>query len=87
MILRFGKYKGMRVEETPQNYQDWLNNQPWFQHTGEKPLHQKLRGWDGHSAKGQAVYDQIFEQEKAEGDDYDNRTGWYKPGGMYYGID
>lgn len=32
----------------------------------EKPLHHKLNGWDGHSRKGQAVYDAIFEQEKAQ---------------------
>jgi hypothetical protein len=66
MILKFGKYKGHQFENTPKSYQDWLLSQDWFK--APKPLHQQLSGWDGHSRRGQAIYDAIFEQEKAESD-------------------
>lgn len=69
MTLKFGKYKGQQFENTPKSYQEWLLKQNWFKSPKqEKPLHQQLNGWDGHSRKGQAVYDAIFEQEKAESD-------------------
>jgi hypothetical protein len=69
MTLRFGKYKGQQFEKTPKSYQDWLIKQDWFKAPKqEKPLHQQLNGWDGYGRKGQAVYDAIFEQEKAESD-------------------
>jgi len=98
-ILTFGKFKGQRFCDTPKWYQQWLNNQKWFAgfmsvnmsantqpNDDAKDLHKRLAGWDGHSTKGQAIYDQIFEQEKAEADEQDRRSGWYEPGGMYYGI-
>jgi len=67
MTLRFGKYKGQQLENTPKSYQAWLLKQDWFKAPKqEKPLHQKLNGWDGHSTKGQAIYDAVFEQEKNE---------------------
>jgi len=87
MELRFGKYKGQQFENTPQSYQDWLLKQEWFKAPRqEKPLHQKLNGWDGYSRKGQGIYDSIFEQEKKEGDMIDKINGMYDKGGMYYGI-
>lgn len=73
MILKFGKHKGQQFENTPKSYQDWLLSQDWFKlpkKAATTPLHQQLNGWDGHSRKGQAVYDAIFEQEKAEEDLY-----------------
>lgn len=87
MTLRFGKYKGQQFENTPQSYQDWLLKQDWFKAPKqEKPLHQQLNGWDGHSRKGEAIYDSIFEQEKKQGDMLDRMSGMYEEGGMYYGI-
>ena len=67
MELRFGKFKGRQFSQTPKWYQEWLLKQDWFKmpkNVTEKPLHQQLNGWDGHSRKGEAIYDQIFEQEK-----------------------
>ncbi len=64
MTLRFGKYKGREFKNTPKSYQKWLMGQDWFKAPQAKPLHQQLSGWDGHSRKGQANYDAIFEQEK-----------------------
>ena len=87
MILKFGKFKGQKLQDTPQWYQKWLNNQEWFNKpAAAQPLHRQLSGWDGHSKRGQAVYDAIFEQEKAEGEAYDDRMGWYEEDGMYYGM-
>ena len=70
MTLRFGKYKGQQFENTPKSYQDWLMKQDWFKAPKkEVPLHrQSLNGWDGYSKRGQAIYDAIFEEEKAESD-------------------
>jgi len=87
MTLRFGKFKGQKFESTPKWYQEWLLKQDWFKApTQDKPLHQQLNGWDGHSRKGQAVYDAIFEQEKAQGEMLDKMSGMYEEGGLYYGI-
>lgn len=68
MILRFGKFKGQKFNNTPNWYQDWLLKQDWFKAPKKevKPLHHQLNGWDGHSSRGQAIYDAIFEQEKNE---------------------
>jgi len=83
--LKLGKFKGQEFNETPKWYQEWLLKQDWFNKpTYEKPLHQQLSGWDGHSRKGQAVYDSIFEAEKALENSLDAHE--YEPGGRYYGI-
>ena len=71
MILKFGKFKGQNLSNTPEWYQDWLMKQDWFKPTKvvkEKSLYDQLKGWDGHSKRGEAIYDAIFEQEKAESD-------------------
>jgi hypothetical protein len=63
--------------------------QNWFKAPKqEKTLHQQLNGWDGHSRKGQAIYEKIFEQEKAEALNQDCREGICSccEGSMYYGI-
>ena len=89
MELRFGKYKGQRFDNTPKWYQEWLLKQDWFKMPKQqKPLHKQLNGWDGHSRKGQAVYDSIFEQEKAESEKHDCIIGICSccEGGMYYGM-
>jgi uncharacterized protein (DUF3820 family) len=91
MKLRFGKYKGLQFEDTPKSYQKWLLSQKWFKAPKQKktlPLHQQLNGWDGHSRKGQAVYDAIFELEKAEALKQDCREGICTccEGSMYYGL-
>ena len=75
MTLKFGKFKGQELSSTPKWYQDWLRQQKWFNQPIEKPLHQQLNGWDGYSRKGQAVYDFIFEQEKAQSAKEDCRLG------------
>jgi len=90
MILKFGKYKGEKFQDTPISYQNWLMKQDWFNKpkTVKKaiPLHKQLNGWDGYSRKGEAVYNAIFEQEKAEWNAYDKRQGWYEEDGMYFGM-
>lgn len=87
MTLRFGKYKGQQFENTPKSYQNWLLAQDWFKvPKQDKPLHQQLNGWDGHSRKGEAIYDAVFEQEKSQGEMLDKMSGMYEEGGMYYGI-
>ncbi len=86
--LRFGKFKGQLFSQTPEWYQEWLPTQVWFKMPKDKPLHQQLNGWDGHSRKGQAVYDAIFEQEKAEARRDDCREGICSccEDSIYYGI-
>ena len=52
----------------------------WAKKTTTKtPTHKDLQGWDGHSRKGQAIYDQLFEREKEEGEKHDpsDRYGFY----------
>ena len=29
-VLRFGKYQGQRLSETPMNYRIWLKSQSWW---------------------------------------------------------
>ncbi len=89
MILKFGKYKGQQFKDTPKSYQNWLLSQDWFKlPSQEKPLHQQLKGWDGQSRKGEAIYDAIFEQEKSEALKQDCLHGICSccEGSMYYGI-
>jgi len=74
--LKFGKYKGQQFLSTPVYYQQWLLKQDWFKmpnaltelQQAEKRVSQcadKLRGWNGYSRAGAAVYDDMFEAEKA----------------------
>ena len=51
-------------------------------------LHQQLNGWDGYSRRGQAIYDAIFEQEKAQAAEEDCKEGICSccEDSMYYGI-
>jgi len=89
MLLSFGKHKGQELSSTPKSYQDWLSKQDWFNSPKkEKSLSQKLNGWDGHSRKGQAIYDAIFEQEKAHALKQDCVSGICSccPDSKYYGI-
>ena len=89
MKLRFGKYKGQEFKDTPKSYQNWLLKQDWFKAPKQKKLlHQQLNGWNGYSQKGQAVYDAIFEQEKAEALKQDCMAGICSccEDSMYYGI-
>ena len=64
MILKFGKFKGAKLSETPEWYQNWLLKQDWFKQPA--PAHQQLNGWGGYSKKGESIYDAIFEQEKSD---------------------
>ena len=73
--LAFGKHKGQNFLSTPISYQNWLLSQDWFKvPTKVSPskqisqLSSKLGGWNGYSRKGAAIYDAIFEAEKAEED-------------------
>lgn len=89
MTLRFGKYKGQNFINTPKTYQDWLLKQDWFKMPKqEMPLHQQLNGWNGHSRRGQAIYDAIFEQEKKMAREEDCRMGICSccEDSIYYGI-
>jgi hypothetical protein len=69
-ILKFGKFKGQKFSDTPQWYQKWLLNQNWFNkpNTNIGSLSNQLKGWDGYSKRGEAIYDKIFELEKMESD-------------------
>lgn len=84
-LLIFGKFKGKTFEQTPKWYQEWLLKQDWFNKPQDqaKPLHKQLNGWNGHSRKGQAVYDAIFLKEKEETEKYDPSDRY----GLYEGID
>lgn len=74
-ILTFGKFKGQKFNQTPKWYQDWLLKQDWFSLSVQDELinsqrqfsnsYKKLGNWNGYSQKGQAVYDSMFEAEKA----------------------
>ena len=72
--LRFGKFKGQKFNETPKYYQDWLLKQDWFKLSNEtyNPSREisngsnMLKNWNGISKNGEAIYDNIFEAEKAE---------------------
>lgn len=92
MILRFGKFKGQKLSDTPQWYQDWLLKQDWFKApkktTAVEDAHRALRGWDGYGRKGQAAYDAIFEWEKKQAEIEDCRVGICTccEGSMYYGL-
>jgi uncharacterized protein (DUF3820 family) len=72
--LKFGKYKGMQFLSTPTSYQNWLLSQDWFNMPKDEmanaqkqisTLHKQLRGWDGYSKRGAAIYDAMFEAEKS----------------------
>ena len=72
MVLRFGKYKGERFDNTPKWYQEWLLKQDWFKiPTSEEPMPRISKNWDGYSRKGEAQEWAVFEWEKrqAEKDD------------------
>ena len=71
--LKFGKYKGMQFLSTPASYQNWLLSQDWFKMPKSEManaqkqisvLHNQLGNWDGHSKRGAAIYDNMFEAEK-----------------------
>lgn len=75
-ILKFGKYKGQMFLSTPASYQSWLLKQEWFKvsvqltevQQASKTISQlsgQLKNWNGHSTRGAAIYDSIFEAEKA----------------------
>ena len=74
--LKFGKHKGMQFLSTPKSYQQWLLSQDWFKvppvltelQQAEKNISQlsgQLCGWDGHSSRGAAIYDAMFDAEQA----------------------
>jgi uncharacterized protein (DUF3820 family) len=74
--LKFGKYKGMQFLSTPLSYQQWLLNQDWFKIPTELTEVQKaskqisqlsgqLKGWNGNSSRGAAIYDSLFDAEVA----------------------
>lgn len=87
-VLNFGKFKGQKFSSTPSWYQEWLPNQSWFKMPQSKPLHKQLLGWDGHSRKGEAIYDAIFEQEKSQAlkEDCRMRICSCCEDSMYYGM-
>ena len=75
-ILKFGKYKGQNFSSTPVSYQSWLLKQDWFKlptqltevQKAAKTISQlsgQLKGWDGNSSRGAAIYDSIFDAEVA----------------------
>lgn len=88
--LKFGKYKGIEFLSTPKSYQQWLLAQDWFKvptvlnklQQAEKTISQlsgQLRGWNGHSKRGSAIYDSMFEAEKAMDNAIFNSHDEYSP--------
>lgn len=78
-ILKFGKFKGQQFSETPTWYQNWLLKQDWFKapqqsteiYNPSKEISvgsSRLANWNGYSKRGEAIYNNIFEAEKAEED-------------------
>jgi hypothetical protein len=74
--LRFGKHKGQQFLSTPASYQQWLLKQDWFKvpaqltevEKASKQISQlsgQLKGWNGYSLKGAAIYDSLFDAEVA----------------------
>jgi hypothetical protein len=78
--LKFGKFKGQKFSETPTWYQSWLLKQNWFKMPIQSAsstiskLSDNLKGWNGHSKNGSAIYDSIFEAEKLEDSEYYNES-------------
>ena len=75
-ILKFGKHKGQNFSSTPKSYQEWLLKQDWFKvpnaltqlQIAEKQFSdasKRLGNWNGHSRRGAAAYNAMFEAEKA----------------------
>ena len=75
-ILRFGKHKGQNFSRVPKSYQEWLLKQDWFKaptqptqlQIAEKQFSEasrRLGNWNGHSRRGAAAYNAMFEAEKA----------------------
>lgn len=73
--LKFGKYKGQLFLSTPVSYQNWLLSQDWFKAPKNDELtnaqkqfsnaYKQLGNWNGYSKRGAAIYDNMFEAEKA----------------------
>lgn len=74
--LQFGKHKGTQFLSTPISYQNWLLKQDWFKvpieltevQKASKQISQlsgQLKGWNGNSLRGSAIYDSIFDAEVA----------------------
>lgn len=75
--LKFGKYKGQQFLSTPVSYQNWLLSQDWFKAPTQQltevqkaskqisQLSSQLKGWNGYSKRGAAIYDSLFEAEVA----------------------
>lgn len=86
--MKFGKYKGQMFLSTPISYQQWLLKQEWFKAPIEltevqkasksiSQLANQLNGWNGYSTKGAAIYDAIFDAEKAMDDAVENERKYY----------
>ena len=89
-ILKFGKHKGQEFNSTPVSYQNWLLSQYWFKIPNQlsplenaqksiSNLSNQLKGWDGHSKRGTAIYDSMFEAEKAMDSAIFNSTDEHSP--------
>lgn len=87
-ILTFGKFKGQDFFTTPSWYQEWLNKQDWFKaptqltelQKAEKSiseLSRQLNRWDGHSSRGTALYDSLFDAEVAMDDAVENERKYF----------
>ena len=87
-ILKFGKFKGQNFNTTPDWYQSWLLKQDWFKVPAQlnevqaaaktiSKLSGHLKGWDGYSSKGAAIYDSIFDAEVAMDQAVENERKYY----------
>jgi uncharacterized protein (DUF3820 family) len=86
--LKFGKYKGQMFLSTPTSYQQWLLKQDWFKVPVEltevqqasksvSQLSNQLKGWDGYSTRGAAIYDSLFDAEVVLDEAVENERKYY----------
>ena len=62
MILKFGKHKGQKFENTPKSYQDWLLKQDWFNAPKKEDTKRVIKPNTGDTIEGNICVH--FEAEK-----------------------
>ena len=58
-ILKFGKFKGQKLSDTPQWYQDWLLNQDWFKANKVEARYDVIRKFTKEYGIGMGIYKEI----------------------------
>lgn len=58
-ILKFGKFKGQKLSDTPQWYQDWLLSQDWFKSNKVEARYDVIRKYTTEYGIGMGIYKEI----------------------------